>query len=139
MTLAADGLSLILPSGRILGHRSLKIYYDQNFRPIADQKPVDDKVKRVRERLADPTQALVPVAGGSGGFGRGLQVVKARNAGEAKWARKQGRSFNEQRRRTDFATRIGFVHNNQKRQCQFNLALPLYVRLISPRLPRPAP
>ena len=116
VSLAPDGLSLILPSGRVLGHRSLKVYYDQNFRPATARKPVDDKVKRVRERLADPTLALVPIAGGSGGFGRGLQVVKARNAGEAKWARKQGRSFNEQRRRTDHATRVGFVHNNQKRE-----------------------
>jgi pre-60S factor REI1 len=91
------------------------MYYDQNFRPVTDRKPVDDKVKRVREKLADPTQALVPVAGGSGGFGRGLQVMKARNAGEAKWAKKQGRSFNEQRRRTEHQTRVGFVHNNQKR------------------------
>jgi pre-60S factor REI1 len=73
-------------------------------------------VASVRERLADPTQALVPVAGGHGGFGKGLQVMKARNAGEARWAKREGRSFQDQKRRENFKTKVGFVHNNQKRK-----------------------
>ena len=67
--------------------------------------------------LKDSSQALIPSAGGSGSFGRGLEVIKARNPGEAKWARKQGGSFAEQRRREAQKTRVGFVHNNQKREC----------------------
>lgn len=74
------------------------------------------KVRQVRLNLADPTQALVPVAGGHGAFGRGLQVMKARNAGEAKWAKRQARSHIEQRKREAFKTRVGYVHNNQKRK-----------------------
>ncbi|KAK4689792.1 pre-60S factor REI1, partial [Tremellales sp. Uapishka_1] len=117
-TLAADGLSLVLPSGRVLGHRSLKVYYSQHLRPAApadtSQELVTSKIARVRQRLADPTQALVPVAGGHGGFGKGLQVVKARNAGEARWAKQQGKSFKDQRIREDHKTKVGFVHNSQK-------------------------
>lgn len=70
----------------------------------------------VRQRLADPSSALVPVAGGHGAFGRGLEVVKARNAGEAAWAKKQGRSFKDQRAREAFKTKVGFRNNNQKRK-----------------------
>lgn len=115
-TLSSDGLSLVLPSGRVLGHRALKVYYDQRSRPsTGTEDPVKSKVAMVRQRLADPSSALVPVAGGHGAFGRGLEVVKARNAGEAAWAKKQGRSFKDQRAREAFKTKVGFRNNNQKR------------------------
>jgi pre-60S factor REI1 len=42
--------------------------------------------------------------------------MKARNAGEAKWAKKQGSSHLDQRKRADFKARIGAVGNNQKRE-----------------------
>lgn len=42
-------------------------------------------------------------------------MVKARNAGEAAWAKKQGRSFKDQRAREAFKTKVGFRNNNQKR------------------------
>lgn len=106
VTLASDGLSLRLPSGRTLGHRSLKVYYDQNFRP-ADSSATDaqssmaltTKLRSVRAKLADPSLSLVPLGGGSGAFGKGQQVVKARNAGEAKWAKKLGKSHLDQRKK----------------------------------------
>ncbi|KAL7422134.1 pre-60S factor rei1 [Cryptotrichosporon argae] len=116
-TLASDGLSLALPSGRVLGHRSLKVYYAQKLRPpqaAGAPSAGEMKVARVRELLADPTQAMVPVAGGHGRFGRGLEMIKARNAGEAKWARKQGSAFHDQNRREQYKTKMGFKHNNQK-------------------------
>jgi pre-60S factor REI1 len=74
------------------------------------------KIESVRQQLADPTQALIPRKGGHGGFGQGLEVMKARNAGEAKWAKKQGSSHLDQRKRADFKARIGAVGNNQKRE-----------------------
>ncbi|OWT41556.1 pre-60S factor REI1 [Cryptococcus neoformans] len=116
VALAADGLSLVLPSGRTLGHRSLKVYYDQRYRP-SDDSDVDQsalKVALVRKKLADPSLALVPVAGGHGAFGKGQQLMKARNAGEAKWAKKQGRNFQDQSKREQFKTKIGYIHNSQK-------------------------
>jgi len=119
MSLAADGLSLVLPSGRTLGHRSLRVYYSQHSRPSTTINHTKDlvstKVAQVRQRLADPSQALVPLAGGHGSFGKGLQVIKARNAGEAAWARRQGRSFKDQRVKEQMRTRVGFANNSQKR------------------------
>jgi pre-60S factor REI1 len=56
------------------------------------------------------------VAGGHGAFGKGQQLIKARNAGEANWAKKAGRSYQDQKRRDNFRTKIGFKHNNQKRE-----------------------
>ncbi|WVR04396.1 hypothetical protein IAU60_001398 [Kwoniella sp. DSM 27419] len=115
--LADDGLSLTLPSGRTLGHRSLRVYYAQRLRS-GDQQTGSNataaKIAHVRDRLADPSLALVPVAGGHGAFGRGQELMKARNAGEAKWARRQGRSFLDQRVREHHKTKMGFVGNNQK-------------------------
>lgn len=43
--------------------------------------------------------SLVPVGGGSGAFGKGQMVMKARNAGEAKWAKKLGSSHLDQRKK----------------------------------------
>ena len=104
----------------MLGHRSLKMYYDQRLRPATVSSSKEDaiaaKVRQVRLNLADPTQALVPVAGGHGAYGRGLQVMKARNAGEAKWAKRQASNFKDIRVRENHKTRIGYVHNNQKRE-----------------------
>jgi pre-60S factor REI1 len=119
--MASDGLSLVLPSGRVLGHRSLKVYYSQRLRPSDPNvdDPVKSKVALVRERLADPSSSLVPVSGGHGAFGRGLEVVKARNAGEANWAKKQGRAFTDQRRREAHKTMVGFRNNSQKRTSSF--------------------
>ncbi|WWD00267.1 hypothetical protein V866_007176 [Kwoniella sp. B9012] len=119
ISLAPDGLSLMLPSGRTLGHRSLKVYYSQRLRPLIQHDTSTSavsaaKVALVRQRLADPSLALVPVAGGHGAFGRGQELMKARNAGEAKWAKRQGRSFKDQRLKEQFKTKVGYVHNNQK-------------------------
>lgn len=123
ITLANDGLSLTLPSGRVLGHRALRVYYAQKPRPVMHGPGPEElsvsKIARVKERLADPSLALVPAAGGAGGFGRGLEVMKARNAGEARWARKEAQSFKDQRARQAHQTKMGFKHNNQKRQCVY--------------------
>lgn len=120
MTLGHDGLSLVLPSGRVLGHRALRVYYAQKLRPADNGTSAGDltlsKIARVKERLADPTQALIPATGGVGGYGRGLEVMKARNAGEAKWARKQAQSFHDTKARQLHKTKMGFKHNSQKRK-----------------------
>ena len=105
ISLASDGLSLRLPSGRTLGHRSLKVYYQQNLRPESQPLPdststaLTTKLRSVRAKLADPSLSLVPVGGGAGAFGKGQMVMKARNAGEAKWAKKLGRSHLDQRKK----------------------------------------
>jgi len=106
---------LVLPSGARVGHRSMKRYYAQSFHGIRSQ-PEDPNsgAALVRRLLADKNSALVPRMGGFGAFGKGTQVVKARNKGEAREAGRHIREFRDQRRREDFKTKVAFIHNSQK-------------------------
>ncbi|KAL4074022.1 C2H2 type zinc-finger-domain-containing protein [Scleroderma citrinum] len=106
---------LVLPSGARIGHRSMKRYYDQSFYGIhvKEQDP-NSGAALVRQLLKDKNSALVPRMGAFGAFGGGTEVVKARNKGEAKEAGRHVREFRDQRRREEFKTKIGFIHNNQK-------------------------
>lgn len=106
---------LVLPSGARIGHRSLRRYYAQSFRFRGDQ-PQDPNsgAALVRKLLADKNTDLVPTKGGFGAYGTGTQVIKARNRGEAREAGRHVREFRDQKRREDFKTRVGFIHNSQK-------------------------
>ncbi len=108
---------LVLPSGARIGHRSMRRYYAQSF-PGSPRggKPEDPNsgAALVRRLLADKNSALVPRKGGFGSYGAGTEVVKARNKGEAKEAGRHIREFRDQKRKEDFRTRIGFIHNSQK-------------------------
>lgn len=106
---------LILSSGARIGHRSMKRYYDQSFHGIRpkEQDP-NSGAALVRRLLADKNCALVPRGGAFGAFGRGTEVVKARNKGEAREAGRHVREYRDQRRREEFKTRIAFIHNSQK-------------------------
>ena len=109
---------LVLPSGARIGHRSLKRYYDQSFRnPLQPRDANEDPnsgAALVRQLLNEKNSALVPSKGGFGGFGGGMQVVKARNAGEAKEAGRHMKEFRDVKRKEDFKTKVGFIHNHQK-------------------------
>jgi len=109
---------LVLPSGARIGHRSLKRYYDQSFRnPLQPRDANEDPnsgAALVRQLLNEKHSALVPSKGGFGRFGGGMQVVKARNAGEAKEAGRHMKEFRDVKRRQDFKTKVGFIHNSQK-------------------------
>ncbi|TFK44606.1 C2H2 type zinc-finger-domain-containing protein [Crucibulum laeve] len=108
---------LVLPSGARIGHRTMRRYYVQSF-PGAPRgsKPEDPNsgAALVRRLLADKNSALVPRKGGFGAFGSGTDVVKARNRGEAREAGRHVREFRDQKRREDFKTKVGFIHNSQK-------------------------
>ena len=108
---------LVLPSGSRIGHRTMRRYYAQSF-PGAPRgnKPEDPNsgAALVRRLLADKNSALVPRKGGFGAFGNGTDVVKARNRGEAREAGRHVKEFRDQKRREDFKTKIGFIHNSQK-------------------------
>lgn len=106
---------LVLPSGARIGHRSMKRYYDQSFYGIrAKEEDPDSGAALVRRLLKDKNSALVPRKGAFGAFGGGTEVVKARNRGEAREAGRHVREFRDQRRREEFKTRVGFIHNHQK-------------------------
>jgi len=105
---------LVLPSGARIGHRSMKRYYAQSFRPtqVRDEDR-NSGIALVRRLLADKNSALVPRKA-FGAYGQGTEVVKARNRGEAREAGRHIREFRDQKRREDFKTRVGFIHNSQK-------------------------
>jgi pre-60S factor REI1 len=107
---------LVLPSGARIGHRSLQRYYKQSFANPLPGRTEDPNsgVGLVRKLIRDKDSALVPVKGGYGAFGSGTMTVKARNRGEAKEAGRHIREFRDQRRREQFKTKVGFIHNHQK-------------------------
>lgn len=117
ITYGDSHLELVLPSGARIGHRSLKRYYDQSFPAAPRGGKTEDPnsgAAFVRRLLADKNSALVPRKGGFGAFGSGTDVIKARNRGEAKEAGRHVREFRDQKRREDFKTKVGFIHNHQK-------------------------
>jgi pre-60S factor REI1 len=107
---------LVLPSGARIGHRSMRRYYAQSFaRPLeARQEDPKSGAALVRKLIADRNSALVPLKGGFGAFGKGTEVVKARNRGEAREAGRHVREFRDQTRREHFKTKVGFRNNYQK-------------------------
>jgi pre-60S factor REI1 len=114
ITYGDSHLELVLPSGSRIGHRSMRRYYAQSF--PRGRKPEDPNsgAALVRRLLADKNSALIPSGGGFGAFGRGTEVVRARNKGEAREAGRHIREFRDQKRREDFKTKVGFVGNHQK-------------------------
>ena len=108
---------LVLPSGSRIGHRTMRRYYAQSFPgALRGNKPEDPNLGAafVRRLLADKNSVLVPRTGGFGTFGMGTEVVKARNPGEAREASRHVKEFRDQKRRENFKTKIGFIHNSQK-------------------------
>ncbi|KAJ6475216.1 C2H2 type zinc-finger-domain-containing protein [Mycena vitilis] len=116
ITYGDSNLELILPSGARIGHRNLRRFYPQTFPGSRRGKPEDPNsgAALVRRLLADKNSALVPRKGGYGAYGSGTEVVKARNRGEAREAGRHVREFRDQKRREDFKTKVGFIHNSQK-------------------------
>jgi pre-60S factor REI1 len=115
ITYGDHNLELILPSGARIGHRNLRRYYPQTFPGRrGKQEDPESGAALVRRLMADKNSALVPRKGGYGAFGSGTEVVKARNRGEAREAGRHVREFRDQKRREDFKTRVGFIHNSQK-------------------------
>lgn len=108
---------LVLPSGARIGHRTMRRYYAQSFPGAPRGGKLEDPnsgAALVRRLLADKNSALVPRKGGFGAFGTGTEVVKARNRGEAREAGRHVKEFRDQKRREDFKTKVGFIHNSQK-------------------------
>ncbi len=117
VTYGDTNYELVLPSGVRIGHRSMRRYYAQSFPGAQRRGKAEDPnsgAALVRRLLADKNAALVPRKGGFGAYGAGTDVVKARNKGEAKEAGRHIREFRDQKRKEDFKTRVGFIHNHQK-------------------------
>ncbi|KAH7104282.1 C2H2 type zinc-finger-domain-containing protein [Auriculariales sp. MPI-PUGE-AT-0066] len=115
LPLQDDPFELRLRGGQRIGHRSLARYYKQNLIPLP-RAPEDPHAPKalVKSLMSDKSSALVPARGGFGAFGNGMQVVKARNAGEAWHAGDHVRQHRDQKRREEFRTRVAFIANHQK-------------------------
>ncbi|UZJ53070.1 hypothetical protein CBS101457_002390 [Exobasidium rhododendri] len=102
---------LVLPSGVRLGHRSLRRYYDQTLRPTGSAYTTNSNsgrevASRLNQRREKKDELLVQ--------GRGGNVVKARNRGEAREAKKHISTYRDSNKREQYKTQIGFRHNSQK-------------------------
>jgi len=114
ITYGDSHLELVLPSGARIGHRSMRRYYAQSLPRGSNPEDSNSGAALVRRLLADKNSVLVPSRGGFGAFGRGTEVMKARNKGEAREAGRHVREFRDQARREDFKTKVGFIGNHQK-------------------------
>lgn len=114
-------LELVLPSGARLGHRSLRRYYQQTLWQTPASQAQEDEMSRryggggalARRLIAesgmghhDADGTLVP--------GRHGQVIKARNRGEAREAKRHINEFRDRNIKEQHRTRIGFINNSQK-------------------------
>ena len=115
-------LELVLPSGARLGHRSLRRYYQQSLRetPTTSAATSQDLSRRyagggaLARRLIAESGMHHHHRDGTLVTGRHGQVIKARNRGEAREAKKHITEFRDRNKREQYKTRIGFRNNNQK-------------------------
>ena len=114
ITYGDSNFELVLPSGSRIGHRSMRRYYEQSFPASHGAADPKSGTAIVRRLLADKRSDLMPVKGGFGAFGTGMQTIKARNRGEAREAGRHIREFRDQKRKEDYKMRVAFVHNHQK-------------------------
>ena len=84
---------LVLPSGARIGHRSMRCYYEQS---VPTSRAADDPKSAtaiVWWLLADKRSDLVPVKGGFGASGTGMQTIKGCNRGKVWEAGRHIREF----------------------------------------------
>ena len=77
-----SNFELVLPSGARIGHHSMQHYYEQS---VPTSHAADDPksgMAIVRWLLADKWSDLMPVKGGFGASGTGMQTIKGCNRGE---------------------------------------------------------
>ena len=93
ITYRDSNFELVLPSGTRIGHRSMWRYYEQS---VPTSRAADDPKSAtaiVRWLLADKWSDLVPVKGGFGASGTGMQTIKGCNRGEVREAGRHIREF----------------------------------------------
>ncbi|PWY98835.1 hypothetical protein BCV70DRAFT_201627 [Testicularia cyperi] len=118
---------LVLPSGARLGHRSMRRYYAQTLWQTpaghAQQQQLEEEEEMSRRyggggalarRLIAESGMGHHTADGTIVQGRHGQLIKARNKGEAKEAKRHINEFRDRNFREQHMTKIGFRNNNQK-------------------------
>ena len=108
---------LILPSGTKVSHRHVQGHHRTSHAvTLRRTRPGEEAaaVAEIRKSLGEKNSSLVPTKGGFGAFGSGMQLIKARNPGEAREAGRHVREFRDVNRREQFKTKVAFRHNSQK-------------------------
>ena len=81
-----SNFELVLPSGAHIGHHSMRRYYEQS---VPTSRAADDPKSAmaiVQWLLVDKRSDLVPMKGGFGASGTGMQTIKGCNRGEVREA-----------------------------------------------------
>ena len=77
-----SNFELVLPSGARIGHHSMRHYYEQSVpTSCATDDPKSAKAI-VQWLLVDKRSDLMPMKGGFGASGTGMQTIKGCNRGE---------------------------------------------------------
>ena len=93
ITYGDSNFELVLPSGARIGHHSMWRYYEQS---VPTSHATDDPKSGtaiVRWLLVDKRSDLVPMKGGFGVSGTGMQTIKGCNRGEVWEAGRHIREF----------------------------------------------
>ena len=86
ITYGDSNFELVLPSGTRIGHCSMRRYYKQS---VPTSRAADDPksgMAIMRWLLVDKRSDLMPVKGGFGASGTGMQTIKGCNRGEVQEA-----------------------------------------------------
>ena len=87
-----SNFELVLPSGACIGHHSMRRYYEQSV-PTSHATDDPKSGTAIMWLLADKQSDLVPVKGGFGVSGTGMQMLKGCNRGEVREAGRHIREF----------------------------------------------
>ena len=93
ITYGDSNFELVLPSDTCIGHCSMWRYYEQS---VPTSRAADDPksgMAIVRWLLEDKQSDLMPVKGGFGASGMGMQTIKGCNCGEVREAGRHIREF----------------------------------------------
>ena len=85
-TYGDSNFELVLPPGTRIGHRSMRHYYEQSVPTSHATNDPKSGTAIMRWLLADKWSDLMPVKGGFGVSGTGMQTIKGCNSGEVREA-----------------------------------------------------
>ena len=86
ITYRDSNFELVLPSGARIGHCSMRRYYEQSVPTSCATDDPKSGTAIMRWLLVDKRSDLVPVKGGFGASGTGMQMIKGCNRSEVQEA-----------------------------------------------------
>ena len=92
-----SNFELVLPSGACIGHRSMRRYYEQSVPTSCATDDPKSGMAIMQWLLADKWSELMPMKGGFGASGMGMQTIKGCNCGEVREAGHYIREFRGRR------------------------------------------